>query len=283
MEKFKSHKRSGLTIIELLVAIAIFSVILGAIYSLFGFGNKMFSNGVKQYDIQSSSRLAVDYITQQLRYAEKIEVKDEGFIVPQQNIIDPYENYIYIEEESIVHVNKYFKRTYQVGKGGSIGFVSNNPFNNLSFTINAYSYNQKYQVKGEIFPLNLHLGSGIIEGAVSEGDHNKKSGKIIWFKTASDYLAEKLRPVATIGSINSETKLIINYDRDIIDSEIISYHNLTEPDVNYSRKAVTLTTRESLAGGEVIIRVTFGGMDSEGNTYDYIAVYDSDRKIWTLE
>lgn len=275
-------KRKGLTLVELMVSIAIFAIVLSVAYSIFGFGNRTYYNGEKQYDIQSNIRLANNYITQQIRYAMNVEIKDSSFTVPAQSSLAPYENYFYFEGNSIIHLNKYYKKTFVIGPVGNINFESIDPFKDLIFNINASSGDQNYNIKGDVYPLNLSLGTGKVEGTAS-GSPAKKSGLVIYFKTANDYISEKLRPIASIGTYNEETKLTIVFDRDIIDAAVVSSSDVSSPVASVSgSREVTLNLSGSSDGGIVNIRVTFGGLESYGNTYDYKAVYD-DATYWSLE
>jgi prepilin-type N-terminal cleavage/methylation domain-containing protein len=61
--------RSGFSLIELIVVIAILSIVITSAFSLFSFGNTIFRKGSSQYNVQADLRLASDFITNQLRYA----------------------------------------------------------------------------------------------------------------------------------------------------------------------------------------------------------------------
>ncbi|SMP48802.1 prepilin-type N-terminal cleavage/methylation domain-containing protein [Anoxynatronum buryatiense] len=73
---FTHNNRSGITLIELIIAIAIALMVLTVSFSVFSFGNSTFRQGVNQYDIQSDIRLASDYIQNQVRYATFIKLID---------------------------------------------------------------------------------------------------------------------------------------------------------------------------------------------------------------
>ena len=274
-------KNPGFTLVELIVSIAIFTIIIGGVYSVFGFSNKTYYNGVRQYDIQSSIRLANDYITQQVRYAMNVEIKDSSFIVPDQSALAPYQNYLYYDGNSIVHLNKYFIKTFPVGSGGKIDFTSIDPFKDLSFNIEAASGSQKYNINGDVYPLNFH--DTMVIGGTASGTPAKKSGSIIYFKTATDFIAESLKPIVSVGTYNVKTKLTLNYDRDIIGVEILSSSGVSNLSYSFLGKVVTLNADDADDGGNVVIRVTFGGLETYGNTYDYTAVYDAATTVWSVE
>ncbi|MDF2546492.1 MAG: hypothetical protein K0R93_1390 [Anaerosolibacter sp.] len=68
----KRNRQSGFTLIELIITIGLLSIILGIIFSFQSFGTKVFNKGVTQSDIQSTLRLASDFIIKDVRNATEI-------------------------------------------------------------------------------------------------------------------------------------------------------------------------------------------------------------------
>ena len=64
----------GLTLIEVMIAIAISSILFLIAFSLFGFGNRTFSEGTYQSGVQSDLRTVSDYIVRNTRYATNLEL-----------------------------------------------------------------------------------------------------------------------------------------------------------------------------------------------------------------
>lgn len=69
-------KRKGITLIELIVTIAIFSIVIVAIMNLFVFNNKVYSRSEKLSQVQFDVRMASDYITNELRNKTDISTTD---------------------------------------------------------------------------------------------------------------------------------------------------------------------------------------------------------------
>ncbi|NBG87528.1 prepilin-type N-terminal cleavage/methylation domain-containing protein [Isachenkonia alkalipeptolytica] len=75
-----TNNQKGVTLVEIIVALAILTIVLGLVFSIFGFGNRSFSRGNVQYAVQSEARLVSDYVQQNVRNATYLEVlsKDEA-------------------------------------------------------------------------------------------------------------------------------------------------------------------------------------------------------------
>lgn len=268
--------KKGITFVELIIVTAILAIVLAGAYAIFGTGNVTYSRGTKQYDIQSSIRNASDYLTQQLRYAADVEIKAEGS-VPDAASIKPYENYIYYDNSSkaIVHYNKYFTKTLLIGHPGSINFKKADSDKKIDFDIRANNSSQKYNIDTKINIMNVHLSAGGVISGIEEGP-------VLSFKTSNDYMSEKLRPIAVIDQPNSETEIGIVYDREVIDVEIISQSDVTVTKTMFSTNELNMTFFDTKNGATVIFRVTFGGLVTYGNIYDYEAVYNGDTKTWNI-
>jgi type II secretory pathway component PulJ len=59
----------GFTIVELLIALAIFMLVLGGIFSMFGPSNALYASGQRKVSSQQSARLAMDMLVRQIRMA----------------------------------------------------------------------------------------------------------------------------------------------------------------------------------------------------------------------
>lgn len=266
----KKKNKKGFTLIELIIVIAILAIILAGAYSLFRTGQMTYAKGTKQYDLQSSIRMASDYVTQQVRYATEAEITDS---IPDESSILAYQNYIYFDNTnySITHYNKYFTKIIPIGHPGSIVFKRDSP-KKMDFNISSNYDGQQYNLNSKINIINIHLSKEI---------SGNSSGSVLKFRTTDDYMSEKLRPIAVIGSINEETKLEINYDREIIGVEIIEPLGAEGLTVLSSGNDVNVSTTSTNDGFSVSFRVTFGGLETYGNVYDYIAVYSSETK-WSV-
>lgn len=70
----RSKKNRGFTLIEIIIAMSIASIVIAIAGSSLVFSNRIFNKGEEQYDIQSSTRLASDYIQKQVKYASGLKL-----------------------------------------------------------------------------------------------------------------------------------------------------------------------------------------------------------------
>lgn len=271
--KIKKNKKA-FTLIELIIVIAIFAIVLTGAYALFRTGHMTYAKGTKQYDLQSSIRLASDYVTQQVRYATEAEITNVASI-PSIDAIEPYQNYIYFDSanNSITHYNKYFTKVIPINHPGSIEFKKASD-KRIDFNILSNYDGQQYNLNSRINIINIHLSlDKKISGAAQDS--------VLRFRTTDDYMSELLRPIAEIGSINEETKLEIDFDREIIEVEILNPLGVVGLSVVPSGKNVNISTTSTSDGFTILFRVTFGGLETYGNVYDYRAIY-SDETKWAV-
>ncbi|WP_026475849.1 PilW family protein [Alkaliphilus transvaalensis] len=66
----------GITLVELIVALAISSIIIGLIFSTLVFGSRSFNVQADQIDNLSSVRNAMDLITREIRKAESVDINN---------------------------------------------------------------------------------------------------------------------------------------------------------------------------------------------------------------
>jgi prepilin-type N-terminal cleavage/methylation domain-containing protein len=92
----KSNKR-GVTLIELIVALAILTVIIAVGFSFYFFGSKTFSRGETIASIQFDVRMSTDFITREVRNATEVE------LISIPGTFDTNYHYIYIEGAKLKH------------------------------------------------------------------------------------------------------------------------------------------------------------------------------------
>lgn len=79
MSKLGNHKnKRGITLIELIVTIAIFSIVIAAILNLFIFNNRVYSRSDKLSQVQFDVRMASDHITTEIRNKNSISTTDNS-------------------------------------------------------------------------------------------------------------------------------------------------------------------------------------------------------------
>lgn len=71
---------SGLTLIEVLLAMALLGLVTAAIFSFYFSGVRTWRRGVDRMDCQQSARTAVDLVVRELRFADHVEIPAGGEI-----------------------------------------------------------------------------------------------------------------------------------------------------------------------------------------------------------
>lgn len=118
VNKFKRNK--GITLIELLITLAILSIVIMITFSMHTFGNNTFNTGSKQSEVQSNLRLASNYITKVLRYSSNVEILATMPVTP-----DTSKEYIYCDSGSLKH--------YSVGNIKTITSSADSLTTNIEF------------------------------------------------------------------------------------------------------------------------------------------------------
>jgi prepilin-type N-terminal cleavage/methylation domain-containing protein len=75
-------KKKGVTLIELIVVIAILSIVLGMIYNVFISSNRIYKKGSEEFDIQSSARSVFLTVGEDIKKANYATVSKVTFISP---------------------------------------------------------------------------------------------------------------------------------------------------------------------------------------------------------
>lgn len=164
---YKNEK--GVTLIELLIAMAILGIVLSVAYSLLFYGNTTFSHGNRQYNTQSSVRIAADYAEQELRFATTISILNS---VPSPKL-EPY-NYMYIDNGRLVHEiydsgsGNYSTRSFNLNVLDNISTFAFIDDSRLGITIEAEDGEQGYLLNREVNLLNVSLVSEAITGTTGD-------------------------------------------------------------------------------------------------------------------
>jgi len=66
--------RQGFTLVELTLAVALLSIILTSFIAFYFWGLRVFNNGIARAELQQNVRIAADYISRELRFAESLEL-----------------------------------------------------------------------------------------------------------------------------------------------------------------------------------------------------------------
>lgn len=165
MYRMHLSTKNGVTLIELMIALGLLSVIMIIAGSMFMFGNSSFARGNNQYDIQSDARLASDYIQKQIRYAKTAQL----LTTPDDE--DGYD-YLYFDgsnklvhkawnSSTSTHDTKY-QSSFELP--GSEFSLTNSE---LTFTVNASLNAHTYDVSSKILLPNLKLAGNVAAAATN--------------------------------------------------------------------------------------------------------------------
>lgn len=170
--KFIFKKKSGITLIELLLALALSSLVLGIIYSLLLFGMRTYAKGNDQTELQFDIRLTADAITNELRYASLVEIHPDSLAIPATITDDKRYIYLLVEDgiDKLIIEGKDYIKKYPLGTNGQVLFANTTSDKVLSFLLSGTNNDQNYSIASEIAVLNLTKGktiedkSGIADG-----------------------------------------------------------------------------------------------------------------------
>lgn len=162
-------KKKGMTLIELMVAISVFSLLLTIVSTALLFSLKTIANGQQQASIQSSVRLASQYVTNYVRTAESVEILDALPDTLQEDTV-----YIAIKDNTLKLIKKDSQdldifNFNEEGLGNPVvtfnkGLAGDK---SLMFSI-GYNYKGKnYSIQSEIALINMNSSSKI--GGISYG------------------------------------------------------------------------------------------------------------------
>lgn len=92
--------QKGVTLMELVIALALISMVSLGAFALYSFGQNIFGIGTKQYDLQSTVRIASGVIKNDVKYATDVEILDSYDFNDFLDIENPYygSNYIFLEK-----------------------------------------------------------------------------------------------------------------------------------------------------------------------------------------
>lgn len=94
----KIKKKNGVTLVELIIALTLLTLVISLGMNFLLTGSKVFSKGSSQYNIQSSVRFASANISDMVRFASSIEI----LAANPNTLTDPYD-YIYLDSGDLIH------------------------------------------------------------------------------------------------------------------------------------------------------------------------------------
>lgn len=161
------NNRKGVSLIELIITMAILSIVMIGIYSLLRVGSNSYRIGSRQYYSQSDVRLAVDTISKEIRYATEVKLLSTK---PTSIANSDTYNYFYIEEGSLVF-SAYNGGAERKVHSYGLGILDTSSFNtqlvggfqSIDFHLLAQDGNQDYDLHAELAMPNINLNENYVD------------------------------------------------------------------------------------------------------------------------
>ena len=102
--KHYQKSNQGMTLIEVIVSITIFSIVMLVAFTIFRFSTRSFAIGVNQYNAQSETRMISEYVLSSIRFSSDISIEMINTSLLDINTLDPKYNYIYFQNNKLHHL-----------------------------------------------------------------------------------------------------------------------------------------------------------------------------------
>lgn len=170
MKKILNFK--GYTLIELITSLAIFSIVMMLVFSLYTYSIKAYNNTKNRYQSQSNDRYAIDITINRIRNATMLEIIDVNTAKAQvaQNLNF---SYLYIENGNLYFfirnssVYDQFSYSYNLDVSTSSAFTKNGDYS-LGILLKSITQNQSYSSNTKITLSNMKIRNTAITG--NQGD-----------------------------------------------------------------------------------------------------------------
>lgn len=284
----KSHNK-GITLIELIIVLAILGLVIGMAFSLFGFGNKVFKDGSGQYDVQSATRLASHFITEETRFAADIEILSAvpGGYLADHTTIPIYDNYMFYDSGSVKKINSFEVTSKPIATTGTLNFTKETaPYDTaLEYILTATEGTRNYSVTNQVYSLNLNLG-------IQKKIIGLATGQAIKYRTLSDYISGSQAPTVIIDPTNN-TNIALELDCSKAIDISSAATRITDQRVPQPSKFGSLSFPNSKTllisfaqtvqnGRDLNFEITFYEYDGSTSTYAYEIEY-SNSTGWAVK
>jgi prepilin-type N-terminal cleavage/methylation domain-containing protein len=151
-----SKFKHGFTLIEVIVAIGLLTLILGAAYSMQLFGNKSYNRSAEKSEIQDNLRLASDFITKEIRYSSEVSIL--ASIPATKDTTKKYISKVGSNIEYQYYSSGWLHRDLVIGTSAisySLSFEAMDSQKTLQFLISGASSHNNYSLKTLVKPLNM--------------------------------------------------------------------------------------------------------------------------------
>lgn len=305
-----SVNNSGLSVVELLVALALLSIFLSMGFTFYLFGVRSFDTGERQSDVQQNARLAGDFITKELRVAERVIIFDEydGDIneinvqaindVVDEGIIEDYLIYFIFLKDGDIFYQK-ITDTNNPDPAEVLGAISDRINFGLDFTVSpdedniiAFTLSAEDQETGRVYSFDtevLVLNTSSIESEYSD------SGKAVFFRIPDppEPAIQTIRLARTGHVYNNPDNLDLSfldlsvYTANVADDNEINI-NLIKQNLNGTVSAKYTETNNIITDNRVEIRMQYNFSDLKFGYYVIEAEspennFSSQRRFYYVE
>ncbi len=122
----------GLTLVELLVAMAIAGLMIGGVFAFYMFGSKVFNTGTEKAGLQRGLRMAAEIITKEVRFTHELDIVED--VPVDYGSLEEDERYIYLQESAAGGGNP-AGRIVILGRNGETVISSDIPVTGLTFNL----------------------------------------------------------------------------------------------------------------------------------------------------
>ena len=95
------RKTAGVTLVELIIVLAIMSIVIVAGFQVHAFSQRTASRGLNEAQIQTQQRMAADFVLRELRYAGNVRLLPD---MPAASSIDLNTRYIFIHSSGVPYI-----------------------------------------------------------------------------------------------------------------------------------------------------------------------------------
>jgi len=184
------YSNKGITLVELLIVIALMSIVIMGATSAFIFGQRTFSKGSDQYELQNNARFAVEEISNELRFATKILINPDLSVedVTGMTKID----YVQTTGLLVIQEPDGSVRNFKISKPNS-GSLSFSPSSSDSSIIKstiigqAPRNNNQFNLENEMLCLNLKMINFTINSGSSSVLYYEKDLESMAYLSDDDY------------------------------------------------------------------------------------------------
>ncbi|MDP3387758.1 MAG: prepilin-type N-terminal cleavage/methylation domain-containing protein [Eubacteriales bacterium] len=204
MIQYLKQNKKGLTLLELIIGLAILTIVLTMVFSFFDFGNKTVLVGFSQNKAQADLRVASDFVKNTVRYATEVELSSPASVsIAQGDTFD----YIYFSDASgTIEYSGYNSGNTRITKTLGTGILPSSTFwvekngeaQIIGINLYAQDTTQKFDLLTSFELPNVKIKGNVIEGLTD--------ATMIQFKVDKTLIIPASSSGATSGSTSGSSE-----------------------------------------------------------------------------